>query len=585
MSRKLALIIGNSDYEDSHLSQLVAPGADAEALAEILREPEIGCFDEVATLINETTTTIRREIAGFFEGKGRDDLLLLYFSGHGVRDDRGHLFLAVKDTEVYLLRGTAIRAAYITEEMDNSLSRRQVLILDCCHSGAFSQGMKAATGTSVGTATEFEGTGSGRAVLTATDSTQYAWEGDRVIGRAENSVFTKYLVQGLRSGEADANADGRITLDELYDYVSEQVVSETPKQTPKKWVYGQEGEIVIARNPHPVVKPVELPADLLQSIDDPRTWVREGAVQELDRILQGSNPGLSLSAYEALKHMADDDSRRVATMAKESLAAFPEAQHLREEAELEEQTRPSEQEEQDHQAHKPTEAIPGRREEAEPEELVLEIAKVESKATEQIAAKPEKYAATIKRAVAPGEFSWRPILLTTIGWAIGWLIFAFINTEAHLNPIERVVNFFIPGVIGGLTTGLVLQWTEPSMKWKHILLITVSWAFSGVTLAILFLFPGIDFVTALLTIVVVSGAVGGLATGLVLQRTDLSIHNKQITGITIGWAIGLFVAFLILGSTEASIIGSTISGAFCGAVGGFVMYWQLNQVRRQTETL
>jgi hypothetical protein len=34
-------------------------------------------------------------------------------------------------------------------------------------------------------------------VLTATDSTQYAWEGDEVIGEAENSVYTHYLVQGL----------------------------------------------------------------------------------------------------------------------------------------------------------------------------------------------------------------------------------------------------------------------------------------------------------------------------------------------------------------------------------------------------
>jgi uncharacterized caspase-like protein len=254
VSQKVALIIGNSEYEDERLSKLVTPTTDASALAEVLRDPEIGGFDRVESLINQPATTIRRAVAGFFVGQERDDLLLLYFSGHGIRDDRGQLFLAVKDTEHNLLRGTAIPATFITEEMDSSRSRRQILILDCCHSGAFSRGMKGSPGTSVGTAAVFEGTGSGRVVLTATDSTQYAWEGERVIGNAENSVFTHYLIQGLQTGEADSNADGRITLDELYNYIYEQVVYQTSMQTPSKWSYGQRGEIVLARNPRPVEK-------------------------------------------------------------------------------------------------------------------------------------------------------------------------------------------------------------------------------------------------------------------------------------------------------------------------------------------
>ena len=148
MSQKLALIIGNSQYEDENLAHLMTPDADVTALAEVLRNPEIGGFDEVTTLVNQPTTAIRRGVSRFFTGRGRDDLLLLYFSGHGIRDDRGQLFLAVRDTEHNLLRGTAIPAAFITEEMDHSRSRRQVLILDCCHSGAFARGMKAPSRTS-----------------------------------------------------------------------------------------------------------------------------------------------------------------------------------------------------------------------------------------------------------------------------------------------------------------------------------------------------------------------------------------------------------------------------------------------------
>ncbi len=249
MGRRLALIIGNSVFRDLSLARLLTPDAGVGSLADVLLDPEIGAFDDAKLVVNMAATTIRRSISQFFANKTRDDLLLLYFSGHGVLDENGRLYLATKETERNYLRGTAIPATFITDEMDHSRSRRQVLILDCCHSGAFARGSKGVTGASVGTATAFEGKGFGRVVLNASDATQYAWEGDQVIGEAENSVFTHYLIQGLQTGRADADGDGEITVDELYDYVYEQVVSQTPKQTPGKWSYKEQGEIVIARAP------------------------------------------------------------------------------------------------------------------------------------------------------------------------------------------------------------------------------------------------------------------------------------------------------------------------------------------------
>ena len=589
MSRKLALIIGNSEYEDTNLAQLVTPGADANTLAEILRDPEIGGFDEVSALVNHPAASIRRAVAGFFVGRGRDDLLLLYFSGHGIRDDRGQLFLAVKDTEHNLLRGTAIPAAFITDEMDNSRSRRQVLILDCCHSGAFARGMKGTPGASVGTATAFEGTGSGRVVLTATDSTQYAWEGDRVIGQADNSVFTHYLIQGLRTGEADNDADGHTTLDELYDYVYEQVVNETPRQTPSKWSYGQQGELVIARNPRPVLKPAELPPDLQQTINDPRPWVREGAVRELDRLIRGSYPGLALAAKEALKRMADDDSRRVANMAAESLAAYAEAQGVREKAE-------AGREEQERRAHQRAEAERGAREKEAQEQLARdraarerpaqEKAEAGGKAAEKTGAKAGQPEATITRAVADELMRWPPVLLTTIGWAICWA-FAWVVSEAYgWAGTEYGIAWTILGAIGGLITGLVLQRTEQSIQWKQILLITLGWAI-GMTISGSFYDAVGEAIGGS-----IRGAIGGLITALVLQRTERSIQWMHILLITLGWAIGMAIGDVVgdisyealAGAIGGSIgwwtIPGALVGAISGAIGSGIMFWQLGQARR-----
>jgi alpha-glucoside transport system substrate-binding protein len=273
MGRRLALIIGNSIFRESSLARLLTPDADVGALADVLVDPEIGGFDDAKLVVNMSGASIRRSISQFFANKTRDDLLLLYFSGHGVLDEYGDLFLATKETERNYLRGTAIPAGFITDEMDHSRSRRQVLILDCCHSGAFARGSKGSTGASVGTAKAFEGKGYGRVVLTASDATQYAWEGDQVIGDAEYSIFTHYLIEGLRTGKADADSDGEITVDELYDYAYAQVVTQTPKQTPGKWSYKEQGEIIIARAPDKEAsKPVEI--DLPEFDDEIETKLK-----------------------------------------------------------------------------------------------------------------------------------------------------------------------------------------------------------------------------------------------------------------------------------------------------------------------
>jgi hypothetical protein len=244
---KYALIIGNSQYQDAKLVPLKTPDDDARALAEVLRFKTIGNFDEVSTLINETESKVRRAINDFLSKKKLEDLALLYFSGHGVLDSRGTLFLALKDTEIQALSATAIPASFISYEMDNCRSKRQILILDCCNSGAFARGTKGEQKAI--TESTFEGNGTGRVVLTASDATQFAYEGDQAAIQSELSLFTHFLFEGLKTGDADINHDGKISLDEWYDYSYTKVRETTSKQIPNKWSYGQKGELIIAQNP------------------------------------------------------------------------------------------------------------------------------------------------------------------------------------------------------------------------------------------------------------------------------------------------------------------------------------------------
>src|SRR4030095_1391193 len=180
-------------------------------------------------------------------------------------------------------------------------------------------GTKAATGVSIGTASAFE-SGYGRIILTASDSTQFAWEGDKVIGETKPSLFTHFLVEGME-GEADLDGDGRISVDELYDYAYEKVKFATPKQTPSKFSSKQQGEIILRESISiQDTRPVPLPPHLLDSIENPFADIRLGAVQQLTKLLNGKNRGLARSARAALERIAEkDNSRQVSNAATQAL--------------------------------------------------------------------------------------------------------------------------------------------------------------------------------------------------------------------------------------------------------------------------
>lgn len=321
--RHCALIIASSQYQDSVLRQLVAPAQDAEALAAVLRNPDIGGF-EVQTLINETSYRVSEAIEAFLADRDRDDLLLLYFSGHGIKDADGQLYFATCNTQHKLLRSTAIWANFVNDLMRQSRSRRQVLLLDCCHSGAFAKGMMAKSGsTSVGAGDVFEG--HGRVVLTASDAIQYSFEGNSVEGQGVRSVFTHALVEGLESGRADLDGDGMVSLDELYDYLRKRIADEAPEQTPQKWAF-VEGDIFIARNPRPIAS--ELPADIQEAVASLFASTRREAIPKLESLLRGKHRGRALAALQALVSLKEDDSRQVSSAAEHALAAFAETQRL-----------------------------------------------------------------------------------------------------------------------------------------------------------------------------------------------------------------------------------------------------------------
>jgi Thermolysin metallopeptidase, alpha-helical domain/Caspase domain/Thermolysin metallopeptidase, catalytic domain/Papain family cysteine protease len=242
-----ALVVATSKYGDVNLRKLVTPGFDAKELARVLRDDELGGFD-LQMLRDKDSHLVARAIEKFFAERSPDDTVVLYFSGHGVKDDAGNLYLAARDTTRQLLRSTGIADGFLRDVMKSCRARRQVLILDCCFGGAFAKGLLAkGAGDTVEVNERFQG--QGRVILTASTAMEFAFEEEGVSGKAPLSVFTRTLVAGIQTGDADSDNDGQVSVQDLYDYAYKRIAVAGARQTPTISSVGQEGSIFLSRVP------------------------------------------------------------------------------------------------------------------------------------------------------------------------------------------------------------------------------------------------------------------------------------------------------------------------------------------------
>jgi tetratricopeptide (TPR) repeat protein len=315
-----ALIVATGNYEDPELRRLRSPAQDAAALAEALSDPEIGSF-RVRQIVDQPARVVARGMQEFFTNRSLKDLLLLHVSCHGVKDDDGRLYFAAADTEREWLAATGVPAAYLADLMERCRARSIVLLLDCCYSGAFLPGSKGDRGLDLRERLE----GEGRAILTASNALEYAWEGEDLRGQGQPSLFTAAIVEGLQTGKADRDRDGAVSITDLYQHVYERVREAKRGQTPQLWTLKVQNNVYVARNPHlsTEASTVVLPPEIQAALEQPLASVRAGVVEDLVRLLQGSNPGLASAARRSLEQLREDDSRRVAVAAAAAINDHP----------------------------------------------------------------------------------------------------------------------------------------------------------------------------------------------------------------------------------------------------------------------
>jgi uncharacterized caspase-like protein len=246
---KIALLVGISKYDKqkSGLEPLPSTLKDVEAMRQVLEHPEQGGFAEVQVLTNPTKTELEIAVYELFVDRNPEDLVLFYFSGHGVKDQSGNLYLTTPETRQAQRGGvippTAVAASYLQHQMSDSRSEYQVIILDCCFSGAIAKGLTAKGSGDVDLQAELGGRG--RAILTSSSSVQSSFQQ----GESQLSIYTQYLVEGIGTGAADRDSDGRISADELHRYASEKVKEAAPAMTPQFYPVREGYNIYLAKAP------------------------------------------------------------------------------------------------------------------------------------------------------------------------------------------------------------------------------------------------------------------------------------------------------------------------------------------------
>lgn len=241
MNKRYAILIAGSKFpEEPGLTELRCPEHDVDALNELLASPDFGQFTETVVFKNAPSHEVLEKIETVLADAGGEDLVLIYFSGHGkLTYPSNHLCLATVNTKLKVLGSTSIPVERIKHFFDAASTRKRILILDCCYSGA--AGAEFVKG-GVDDQLQLMSGGQGTFIMTASGfQTAVEKPGDSL------SLFTKHLVEGIRSGEAAKDENGFISVDELYEYVHEKVLAEGA-QEPMKWGLQTKGSMIIAKS-------------------------------------------------------------------------------------------------------------------------------------------------------------------------------------------------------------------------------------------------------------------------------------------------------------------------------------------------
>ena len=230
-----AVVIGVSEYADPTVPTLRYADDDARAFRDFLLSPASGMGgfkpENIRYLVNEQATyrEIRLAFRDFLKAATDDDVVFIFFAGHGAPDPERpeDLYLLAYDTEAKSIAGTGFPMEEVSDAIRRTYARAIISFIDACHSAGVSGdiGLRAITNPINAAFLDRAQHSLGvQVTFTASQVNQYSQEGAQWGGG--HGVFTYYLLRALQ-GEADEDGDGIVTLGETMEWTRDRVRRET----------------------------------------------------------------------------------------------------------------------------------------------------------------------------------------------------------------------------------------------------------------------------------------------------------------------------------------------------------------------
>jgi len=242
--------IGVSKYQASeyNLEYAAKDAADITAIFNLGKKQKK--YNEIYTTIitdkDATKDNILKAKAKLKEST-INDVVIVFYAGHGILDWDMDYYLATNDIDFIMPSKKGLKYELLEGLLNDIPARKKLLLIDACHSGevdkddeltvtnsntednASARGTEKLVGDkNILGQSSFElmknmfadiRKGTGSTIISSAGGSEYAYESDKT----KNGIFTYILINGIRTGKADINKDGKIMVSELRDYLMDNV--------------------------------------------------------------------------------------------------------------------------------------------------------------------------------------------------------------------------------------------------------------------------------------------------------------------------------------------------------------------------
>ncbi|MBE1533011.1 caspase family protein [Actinomadura algeriensis] len=300
---RIALIGSTHFPDDKQLYELPAVANNLKSLRDIFVDPDfLGIPAENCQTLYDPATA--REVDEWLVplAQESDDLLLVYYAGHGVLGEDNELYLTVRDSVQAHIYRSGVPFTWVKNAILNSPAKSRILVLDCCFSGNVFSLMGGSADAAL-RQVDIEGTH----VLTATGPGYTAKTPDD----QPLTAFTGQMIELLKSGISDGPQ--YLSIGYMFPFLERSLVSRGLPR-PHQQTKGTASNLGISRNVAFGTEVGDLSSDLDLFFTDPSESARprssssmsaKARVQQLRKLY----PKYSPRAYERLVAFFENEGR------------------------------------------------------------------------------------------------------------------------------------------------------------------------------------------------------------------------------------------------------------------------------------